>query len=327
MVPMGRYFHAPEWVSSKSPVHRAESAYQNDSAFWDLFPHITADANVSAACTALITSPDWGNKYSIATNIILGPFLQRFANEFPGWPEQELWLIFQEAILAVQQQQQPTADNRYFRSGVTGSDTIDTEECHHDDAGCFCYLEVTMDAGIPGFPQDYKSGKERKAALAFMHNLVVRLVTLLVSCDAANQTLMPADMWLLWEAVNRVDPDRNGGEGSDDEEELDDDVRLHYLNIDSLLSRFLRGLYEPDDSDESGDGQPVTRNMDQGAVDLLGLCGMLCKRALALAVCRYSRGFLFAKKQPIQYMGLTGLLRDARKFGSVDTSNYLKQNP
>jgi hypothetical protein len=289
-----------------------------DFRAWNPFPESPYNSSEGSKLLqqhleAFNATSDWDQKLDIAIKRILKPFLDPQRPKFSDWPEEELKLIFRDARALPTL---PTDATRYFCSQKISDDPKEEEDCKHDPADeCWCYFDATASAGIPGLsPPGRGIRKDRKACIAFMHKLVTQF--LLILAEPKMEFWDDDEKWTLYESIKISNPSPDDNDDDDDDDYYDDD-RTKYLTTDSYLQHLTL----------NGDNKQKRTEND---LLFLRLCGTLGRRMLTLGVCHEGDGSRFAKKHPMRFWDIAGLVQDLKQKGrgpKTPSEHHFKRSP
>jgi hypothetical protein len=325
---------------SRTLTNQSTTEDHSSDELWNPFPEIDVDfQDFDDGIAKFLNAHTWELKFDVHVDNIMAKFLRERISKDPDydrWPQLELTEILDDAKGGIPKKRIPFREpTRYFCSG---KDEHEVSDCEHEgESGCFCHFEAKITAGIPKFPTDYESGKARKEALRFMRNLCVQLLIILTNC--VTEYLGSSNRKTMVKFNDFVNPNRHTNAEQINktraEIESEESIRCDYLFYDSWLETFEEAPSEDIDVSSrganEGNSTPYRTSVQirpDSVPTLLRLCGTLGRRVLALEVCIVGNGFIFARKEPIQFFSFKGIVHDFRHTVPIKNANdYHRTNP
>ena len=239
-------------------------------------------AAIDSACERVFNSTTEDDTFE-AIKDILSAYLNKYEDQFSGWPERELYTIIEEAFgfkeyyanIGGTDAWDPEIEIRAERYFFDDSEPYAKESntsyfCTHNPTQCSCWFKATPSAGITGFPEHRK--RNRKPCVQFIHNLIVELLIFLTAWGAKNKKLNSPQQWALhWAILGNANAKlKNQSLGFDDDftednqnknDAMDEDKeRFDFLENDTMMYDMATGLRQlyydwSEDADDEGNDE------------------------------------------------------------------------
>lgn len=181
-----------------------------------------------------------------------------------------------------------------FRSDIQRFLSVHTD-CNHADL-CLCHNPVGSDGGIPDFPTDLlHAGKKRKENIQMMHDLLVQFLIYL--CEYCQTKFEDYQKMRFQQTIRLSNPKEDEFKITSGYTDIEEWRRETFFDLDSALQIIL---------------QEKIRMKPCSIYMALSLACIIARRILALNIAFKGIGYIFARKDAIQYWDLPNMLRDVQ---------------